>query len=106
MAPHNIAIIVGVAIINGLFSPALIAVFALQGIWYPFFLPSSLPVILTFCSLIVSTLTLMVGGIPAALYERFAGGGQSSTSSGFMWLGGVLLLTLPALPNLMMALGL
>jgi hypothetical protein len=105
MAPHNIAVIVGIAIINGLFSPALIAVFALQGIWYPFFFPNSLPVILMFCSLIISTITLMIGGIPAALYERFIGGGQASTVSGFIWFAGVLLLTLPALPNIVRALG-
>jgi hypothetical protein len=105
MAPHNIAIIVGIAIINGLFSPALIAVFALQGLWYPFFFPSSLPVILMLCSLIISTITLMVGGIPAAIYERFAGGGQASTLSGLIWFAGVLLLTLPAIPNIVKALG-
>jgi hypothetical protein len=106
LAPHNIVIVVGLAIINGLFSPALIAVFALQGIWYPFFLPNSLPAILMLCSLIVSTITLMVGGIPAALYERLIGGGQSSAASGFVWFAGVLVLTLPALPNLAKALGL
>jgi hypothetical protein len=55
------------------------------------------------CSLIVSTITLMIGGIPAALYERFIGSGQPSTASGFIWLGGVLLLTLPALPNIVKA---
>jgi hypothetical protein len=105
MAPHNIAIVIGVAIVNGLFSPALIAVFALQGIWYPFFLPSSLPIVLMLCSLIVSTITLMIGGVPAALYERFACAGQASTVSGFIWLAGVLMLTLPALPNIAKALG-
>ena len=105
MTPYNIAIIVGVAIINGLFSPALIAVLAFQGIWYPFFLPSSLSLILMLCSLIVSTITLMIGGIPAALYERFVSGGQASIMSGFIWLAGVLLLTLPAIPNIVRALG-
>jgi hypothetical protein len=105
MAPHSIAIIIGIAIINGLFSPALIAVFALQGLWYPFFFPNSLSVILALCSLIVSTITLMIGGIPAALYERFAGEGRASTVSGFIWFAGVLLLTLPAIPNIVKALG-
>jgi hypothetical protein len=106
MAPHNIAIIVGIAIINGLFSPALIVVLGLHSIWYPFLFPNSLPVILMLCSLIVATITLMIGGIPAALYERIVGGGQASTLSGFIWFAGVLVLTLPALPNIVRALGL
>ena len=105
MPQHNIVIVVGLAILNGIFSPALIAVFALQGIWYPFFLPPALPMVFALSSLILSTLTLMAGGIPAALYERLAGGGTSSFTSGLIWLGGVLLLTVPAIPNILRALG-
>jgi hypothetical protein len=105
MAQHHIVVIVGLAILNGLFSPALSVVFALQSIWYPFFLPASLAVIFMLCSLIVSTVTLMIGGVPAGLYERIAGSGRSSPISGYIWLAGVLFLTLPALPNMMKALG-
>lgn len=105
MAHHNIVVIAGLAILNGIFSPALIAVFALRGIWYPFFLPPALPAVLALSSIILATLTLMIGGVPAALYERFAGGRKSSTASGFVWLTGVLLLTLPALPNILKAAG-
>jgi len=100
MPQNSIVVIVGLAILNGIFSPLLIMVFALQGIWYPFFLPPMLS------SLLLATLTLMIGGVPAALYERLAGGGQSSFTSGLIWLGGVLALTLPAVPNILKALGL
>ncbi|WP_373502271.1 hypothetical protein [Aestuariivirga sp.] len=106
MTQNHIVIIVGLAILNGIFSPALIIVFALQGIWYPMLLPPMLPLVFALSSLILSTLTLMIGGVPAALYERLAGGGQSTFASGLVWLGGVLLLTLPAIPNMLKALGL
>jgi hypothetical protein len=106
MAEHNLVIVIGLAILNGLFSPVLGIVFALQGLWYPFFLPASLAAVLMLCSLIVSTLTLMIGGVPAALYERIVSGGRSTPLSGLLWLAGVLVLTLPALPNILKALGL
>jgi hypothetical protein len=105
MPQINIIAVVGLAILNGIFSPFLVGVFALQGIWYPFFLPPALPLAFTFSSLILSTLTLMVGGVPAALYERLAGGGKPSPASGLIWLVAVLLLTLPALGNILKALG-
>lgn len=105
MPQHNLVAVIGLAILNGMFSPAIIPVFALHGLWYPFFLPAILPAILLACSLIVSTFTLMVGGVPAALYEKISGGGKSSAVSGLIWLATVVLLTLPALPNILNALG-
>ena len=106
MPQHNLVAVIGLAILNGMFSPAIIPVFALHGLWYPFFLPAILPMIFLACSLIVSTFTLMLGGVPAALYEKISGGGKSSAVSGLIWLVAVVLLTLPALPNILNALGL
>jgi hypothetical protein len=63
-----------------------------------------LPLLLMSSSLIVATLTLMIGGVPAALYERFTRHEQSAVS-GYLWLAGVLALTLPAIPSIMKALG-
>jgi hypothetical protein len=105
--PHSlILLVVAVAIANGLFSPVLLPIFALQGIWYPYFLPASLPLILLLSSLLVSTLTLMLAGVPAALYERRADNSKSSRTSGLIWLAAAVLLALPALPNLVKAIGL
>jgi hypothetical protein len=104
MPQHAIVIAVGLAILNGMFSPALAVVFALNGIWYPFFMPAILPLVFMTSSLIVATLTLMIGGIPAALYERVFGGGKSDAVSGGIWVGTVALLTLPALPAIVKAL--
>jgi hypothetical protein len=105
MPQHNIVVVVGLAIVNGIFSPALIAIFALQGIWYPFFLPPVLGLVFALSSLILSTLTMMAAGVPAALYERLASDGKSSFTSGLIWLAGMIVLTLPALPNIFKALG-
>lgn len=105
MSQHHLVVIIGLAILNGIFSPALIAVFALHPVWYPSFLPVILPLLFLLSSLILATLTLMIGGVPAALYERLAGQSQTAVS-GYIWLAGVLALTLPSLPGIMRALGL
>lgn len=106
MPQNSIVVIVGLAILNGIYSPVLLMVFALQGIWYPFFLPPMLPLVFMLSSLILATLTLMVAGVPAAFYERLAGGGRTSFVSGLIWLAGMVVLTLPAVPNILKALGL
>ena len=106
MPQHNLVAVIGLAILNGMFSPALIPVFALHGLWYPFFLPAILPGVFLACSLIISTFTLMLAGVPTALYERLSGDGKSSAASGLIWLAAVAVLTLPALPNILNALGL
>ena len=106
MPQHSLVAVIGLAILNGMFSPALIPVFALHGLWYPFFLPAILPGVFLACSLIVSTFTLMLGGVPAALYEKISGGGKSSGISGLIWLVAVAVLALPALPNILNVLGL
>ena len=47
-----------------------------------------------------STATIIVGGIPAALYERYIGAKDDSTDvSLWIWLAGTGILTLPAVGN-------
>ena len=53
-----------------------------------------------FASLMVSTATIILGGIPAAIYERFIGAKDDSTEASlWIWLAGTALLTLPAIGN-------
>jgi hypothetical protein len=53
-----------------------------------------------FASLMLSTATIIVGGIPAAVYEHFAGAKDDSTpTSLWIWLAGTALLAVPALGN-------
>ena len=49
--------------------------------------------------LLVSTATIIVGGIPAAIYEHVIGVKDSTDTSLWVWLAGTALLTLSAAGN-------
>ncbi|KAB2914122.1 MAG: hypothetical protein F9K29_15250 [Hyphomicrobiaceae bacterium] len=87
--------------INGIFNQ-LWLVFALIYTSYlagPLFF-GSVPLTLIFASLMVSTLTIILGGIPAALYERYVGAKDDSTEvSLWIWLAGTAILAVPAIGN-------
>jgi hypothetical protein len=87
--------------INGLFNQLwlLFALIHMQ-ILAPALLFGSVPLTLMFSSLMVSTATVILGGIPAALYERYIGATEDSTAiSLWIWLAGTALLTVPAVGN-------
>ncbi len=95
---------VGVAffgMINGLFNQTwvLFSLIHMQ-ILAPALLFGSVPLTLMFASLMVSTATIILGGIPAALYERIVGASEDSTEASlWIWLAATALLTLPAIGN-------
>ncbi len=95
---------VGIAffgMINGLFNQLwlLFALIHVQ-ILSPALLFGSVPLTLMFSSLMVSTATIILGGIPAAIYERIVGAKEDSTEASlWIWLAGTALLTLPAMGN-------
>jgi hypothetical protein len=87
--------------VNGLFNQAalLFGLIHMQ-ILAPALLFGSTGLTLMFASLMVSTATIILGGIPAALYERYAGASDDSTpTSLWIWLAGTAVLTLPAIGN-------
>src|SRR5262245_33520638 len=87
--------------INGLFNQIwlLFALIYTQQLAGPLFFGST-ALTLMFASLMVSTATIILGGIPAAIYERFKGiEGDSTEVSLWIWLAGAGLLTLPAVGN-------
>jgi hypothetical protein len=87
--------------INGIFNQ-LALLFALihVQILAPALLFGSVPLTLMFASLMVSTATIILGGIPAAIYERFSGAkDDSSVASLWIWLAGTAILTIPAIGN-------
>jgi hypothetical protein len=87
--------------INGLFNQ-LALLFALihMQILSPALLFGSVSLTLLFSSLMVSTATIILGGIPAAIYERVVGAKEDSTEASlWIWLAGTALLTLPAIGN-------
>ncbi len=88
--------VVAIALYNGLFSPFTFIVLQWAPAWMPSFVPFSIAVALYGASLIVATTTLLLSGVPAALYERWRGLPASSGASCLIWLIGAILLTLPA----------
>lgn len=96
--PYVIAIML-FATINGIFSPFIVLMIPFVLVLMPEFFLQSLSVLLFISSILLSTLTLILGGIPAALYERWIGQTESSGVSMWLWLAGVGLLTLPAAAN-------
>jgi hypothetical protein len=87
--------------INGLFNQ-LFLLFALihVQILSPALLFGNVSLTLLFSSLMVSTATIILAGIPAALYEHFVGAKNDSTEASlWIWLAGTALLTLPAVGN-------
>jgi hypothetical protein len=95
---------VGIAffgMVNGIFNQ-LALLFALihVQILAPALLFGSVPLTLMFSSLMVATGTIILGGIPAALYERFIGAKDDSTEASlWVWLAGTGILTIPAIGN-------
>ena len=95
---------VGIAffgMINGLFNQ-LALLFALihVQILAPALLFDNVSLTLMMSSLMVSTATIILAGIPAAIYERVTGAGDDSTTTSlWIWLAGTGILTLPAMGN-------
>jgi hypothetical protein len=88
------------AIVNGIASPFLLNVFLLYPLWYPGFLPVDSTLLVTLASLILSTILLMITGVPAALYELLVERGGTSVVSASIWFGCMVLATIPALPGI------
>ena len=87
--------------INGLFNQlALLFTLIHVQILAPALLFDNVSLTLMMSSLMVSTATIILAGIPAAIYERVAGTGDDSTpTSLWIWLAGTGILTLPAMGN-------
>jgi hypothetical protein len=93
-----LAATVGVAIVNGFDSSPVFD--AVSFYLYSFARESPLfhgEVFYYLTSVAVSVLTLLLAGIPAALYERVRGLQQSTPGSLAIWLLATALLTLPAI---------
>ena len=95
---------VGIAffgMINGLFNQTAV-LFALLHVQIlaPALLFGSTSLTLFFSSLMISTATIILGGIPAAIYEHVTGRkDDSSVVSLWIWLACTAILTLPAIGN-------
>jgi hypothetical protein len=86
--------------INGMFSPFRVFSYLFSKIFMVVPLFGSESLIVYFSSLMLATATVIIGGIPAALYERFSGATEDSTEASlWIWLAGTAFLTIPAIGN-------
>ena len=86
-----------VSLLNGIGSPLRQIVEFLWPVWLPEFVPPEQMVLLHGSSLLIAFGTMLIGGVPAAIWERIAGQQQSDTVSMMIWLATVGFLSLPAL---------
>ena len=86
--------------INGMFHPLRVFSYIFSKILMNVPLFGSEALIFYFSSLMTATATIILAGIPAAIYERFAGIKDDSTVvSLWIWLAGTAVLAIPALGN-------
>lgn len=79
--------IAGVSLLNGMhFSPLFDPAFILFRAFAPGFFVNSPLLLFYFTSLLLSAATLVIAGIPAALFERFTGRKESDMASLAVWL--------------------
>lgn len=72
-------------------------VLATAPLWWPEVFGYYLSVLVYASSLLIATVTLMLSGVPAALYERLSGTREATTSSMTVWLISAAVLTLAGL---------
>ena len=102
MTARNIFIGISLlSIANGFLSPYLILGVSLAVYWLPEFLFGVPEVALFMASLFVSFGTLLLSGVPAALFERSTGRPETDRASMLVWFAGALVLTLPGLASLL-----
>jgi hypothetical protein len=90
-------IVIGLSIVNGIFSPLLKIAVPVSAALMPELFPRTLEWVLLWGSIWLSTLTLLVSGVPAALYARLFERSPDGTASLWIWLAGATLLSLPML---------
>ncbi|HET7597443.1 MAG TPA: hypothetical protein VFK15_10965 [Burkholderiales bacterium] len=91
--------VLAVCVLNGIFSPYLKIAIPVTAVLMPELFPRTLEWILFWASIMLSSGTLLVSGIPAALYERWVGD-RETTASMWIWLVGAAALSLPVFQRL------
>jgi hypothetical protein len=92
--------VVGISVLNGLFSPFLAIALPVAAVLMPELFPRSVGWVLFFSSILVASATLLFSGVPAALYERLAHPKPDSNVAMYIWIAVATLLALPALRHI------
>jgi hypothetical protein len=91
---HIVAAVMLVSLLNGLFSPAVVISWGLMPYLFPILAATSPAVVIMVGSMALAMTTLVVSGVPAALYERVTGTRATPTSA-WIWLGSAVVLSVP-----------
>jgi len=89
--------VLGLSIVNGIFSPLLRIAVPVSAALMPELFPRTLEWVLFWASILVASVTLWFSGVPAALYARWVERDPQGTASLWIWLFGAVLLSLPIL---------
>jgi hypothetical protein len=93
-----IVAILAFGMVSGMFSPLLVPnVTGAMLLLAPGLLITSPHILIFLVYLVGATLTIMIGGVPAALYERATGRRESTSASLWIWLAATALISLPAI---------
>jgi hypothetical protein len=93
----SLMIVLGLSLLNGMQSPVLPVVLALISATWPLdFLPRNISWAFYQSSILISTTTLLVSGVPAAIYERLFRPAPQDQTSMYIWIAAAAVLTLPA----------
>ncbi|WP_374447199.1 hypothetical protein [Stella sp.] len=93
-------LVIGVAVVNGIFSPYLNIAVPITAVLMPEMFPRNPSWVLFFSSILVASATLLFAGVPAAILERLMDETPEATTPMWAWLALTVVLTLPALPNI------
>jgi hypothetical protein len=93
--------VAALAVFNGIFSPKSFVIFALQGIWYPGFLPAPLMWMFVLSGTLMALLHLMVTGVAVGLFESIRPEWRNSLASALLWLLVMLLPTAYTLQHML-----
>jgi hypothetical protein len=93
-------IVIGLSVVNGIFSPYLKIAIPVSAALLPELFPRTLEWVLFWASILLSSATLLVSGVPAALYERFIDSDEKSDIPMWIWLAGAAFLSLPSILRL------
>ena len=94
-------LILGLCIVNGIFSPLLTLAIPVTAVLMPEMFPRSIEWVLFWSSILLATATLLFSGVPAALYERLVERDPGAATSMWIWLAGAAALSLPAIVRLL-----
>ena len=89
-------LIIGLCIVNGIFSPYLNIAIPITAALMPELFPRTVEWVLFWGSILLASSTLLFSGVPAALYERLVDPDPESAVSMWIWFAGAGVLSLPA----------